>query len=115
MRSIICLAIINMLLVLVLLNTAGSIFAKPLGMALNLFVTRQSQQLTIRINSENVIYVDNKVITFNELRRYLTQPHLKGGRIALEVDRRASAGRMMEVMELCRGLIEGQVYVVALD
>lgn len=116
LRPVLILGVINLGLILLLLNIASSRFAEPLGMALNLSSTNpQKAEVIIKLNSENVIYVNDKVITFNELRRFLARPNLKGGRLALQVDRRASAGRMMEVMELCRGLTQGQVYVVALD
>lgn len=118
-RPIVIIAALNIVLILGMLFMATSQMATPAGVVLTLNppanVSKEENQVHVMISSENVIYVDEKVMTLNELRRILAAPRLKGGHIYLRADKRASVGRLMDVFKLCQGIINGQVHVSAMD
>ncbi len=58
----------------------------------------------ITITSENVIYANSKVISFNELQKELGKRDYKKRPILIQADRRASVGRIVDVWDLCRNL-----------
>lgn len=64
----------------------------------------QEENLIITVTGENVIYLNNKVITVNELRRELQKPAHKSHPILIKADRRSSLGRIVDVWDLCREL-----------
>lgn len=58
----------------------------------------------ILISSENVVYLDGKVVTLQELKTLLKQiARLKQG-ILIKADKRASLGRAVEIWDMCRDL-----------
>ena len=64
----------------------------------------KEENLTITITSENVIYLNNKIITIRELRRELGKNINKSRPVLIKADRRSSMGRIVDVWDLCREL-----------
>jgi biopolymer transport protein ExbD len=62
------------------------------------------ENLEVAISSENVIYINSKVITIQELKTLLKQTAKAEGSILIKADRRASLGRIVEVWDMCRDL-----------
>jgi len=62
----------------------------------------QTESLSITITSENVMYLNSKLLTVKELRQELTKPQYKDYSILIKADRRASLGRIVDVWDLCR-------------
>ena len=67
--------------------------------------------IVITITSENVIYVDARVVTLIELRRFLASKDLRHESIMIKVDRRSSMGRVSDILDLCRGISGANVNV----
>ena len=93
-----------------------TIFATPSGVAVNCPTRREvlnpsGRQVEITITSENVIYVDGKVVTLNELRRFLARGDFRSGVITIKADRRSSMGRVADILDLCRGISGATVNV----
>jgi biopolymer transport protein ExbD len=65
----------------------------------------------ITVTSENVIYIDNRVVTLNELRRFLAQGDFHRDILMVKADPRASMGRVADILDLCRGLSGASVNV----
>ena len=64
----------------------------------------QHENVEVAISSENVIYINGKVITTQELKTLLKQTAKAKGSILIKADRRASLGRIVEVWDMCRDL-----------
>ena len=64
----------------------------------------QQKNIIITITSENVIYLNNRVISFKELSDELAKPARKNRPLLIKADRRASVGRIVDVWDLCRNL-----------
>ena len=64
----------------------------------------KEENLTITVTSENVIYLNNKIITVKELRRELKKNVNKSRPVLIKADRRSSMGRIVDVWDLCREL-----------
>ena len=57
---------------------------------------------TITITSENVIYLNGKIISMDELRSRVAKTANKDTPIMIKADRRSSMGRIVDVWDLCR-------------
>jgi len=118
-QPIVYTGLLNFILIMVMLVMATSIMATPAGVTLNVSgdapIVKNNISIDIKITAENVLYVDGKVMTINELRRVLASPQLRGGVINIRSDKRSSMGRVMDVLGLCRGIIQGQVNVTSLE
>ncbi len=64
----------------------------------------KEENLVITITRENVIYLNGKVSTMDELRHQLSRAKGKGYMLLIKADRRASVGRIVDVWDLCRNL-----------
>ena len=64
----------------------------------------KEENLNITVTSENVVYLNNKIITIKELRRELSKKVNKTRPILIKADRRSSIGRIVDVWDLCREL-----------
>ncbi len=64
----------------------------------------KEENLNITISSENVIYLNNKIVTIKELSQELEKPNNKKRPILIKADRRSSVGRIVDVWDLCRDL-----------
>ncbi len=62
----------------------------------------QEENFIITITSEDVIYLNNAVITVKELKEKLNEPARGKRPILIKADRRASLGRIVDVWDLCR-------------
>jgi len=62
------------------------------------------ENVEVAISSENVIYINGKVITIQEFKTLLKQTAKVKGSILIKADRRASLGRIVEVWDICRDL-----------
>ncbi len=64
----------------------------------------KDENLIITITRENVIYLNGKVATMEELRHQLSKAADNGRALLIKADRRASVGRIVDVWDLCRNL-----------
>jgi len=62
----------------------------------------QEESKVIIISSENVIYLNDQVVTLKELERILKIAARKNTPLLIKADRRASLGRIVDVWDLCR-------------
>jgi len=62
------------------------------------------ENIDILITSENVTYLNGKVVTTGELKTLLKQAAKRNQTILIKADRRASLGRVVEVWDLAREL-----------
>lgn len=62
------------------------------------------ENVEVVISSENVIYINSKVLSLQELKTLLKQTAKVRGSILIKADRRASLGRIVEVWDMCRDL-----------
>lgn len=112
-------AFLNFFFLFLLMIIFFSFFATPSGFEIKIpNVTRdglEENHATIRVTSENVLYLNDKVVTINELKRALPKIGSTNAVIYLRADRRASMGRISDVWDLCRGLGTAKIKVVALQ
>lgn len=66
---------------------------------------------TIRISAENVLFLNDKVVTLNDLKRALLKANITGNTIYVQADNRASMARVADIWEMCKGLGIAQVKV----
>lgn len=64
----------------------------------------KDENVTVTITAENVIYLNDTVITIKELGDALAQRDVQTRPILIKSDRRASVGRIVDVWDLCRNL-----------
>ena len=65
----------------------------------------QEENFVITITSENIIYLNNTILTLDELNRKLASPAAKNTlTVLIKADRRASMGRIVDIWDLCRNL-----------
>lgn len=64
----------------------------------------KEENFVILITNENVMYLNDQVVTAKELKRELGAPANKNRPILIKADRRASMGRIVDVWDLCRQL-----------
>lgn len=107
---------INFVLMVVLLVMSTTIFARPSGVEMEFPSFRQAaissgQRVVITVTSENVIYINGHVVTLNELRHFLAQGNFYKEALMIKVDRRASMGRVADILDLCRGISGASVNV----
>ena len=100
--------LIDIILQLLIFFMLTSSFTFPSGIHVKLpkAVTSdiiQEENFIITITSENVIYLNNKVMTAKELKEALKIPAQEKRPILIKADRRASLGRIVDVWDLCRG------------
>ena len=95
--------------------TASFIFQPGIKINLPKAVTSEvlhEQNVVITVTGENLIYLDNKAVTSNELNRKLTSeigPLKKP--LLIKADRHASLGRVVEVWDMCRAAGISQVNI----
>ena len=66
-------------------------------------VIRQ-ENFIITISSENIIFLNDKVMTLNELEAFLEVKKSLDRTFLIKSDRRASVGRVVDIWDLCRKL-----------
>jgi len=62
------------------------------------------ENLDLVVSSENVVYLNGKVITMDELRSLLKQAAKRKQSVLIKSDRRASLGRVVEIWDMARDL-----------
>lgn len=62
------------------------------------------KDLEVVVSSENVVYLDGKVTTMQELKGLLKQVARRDQAILIKSDKRASLGRVVEIWDMCRDL-----------
>ena len=107
---------INFVLMIVILIMSTTIFARPSGVQLEFPLFKEGGAasgvgVVITVTSENVIYIDGRVVTLNELRRFLAQGKFRRDALMIKADARASMGRVADILDLCRGISGAKVNV----
>ena len=105
--------IIFLLLVFFLL-TSSFVFQPGIKVNLPKAITSeviQEKNLTVMITSDNLIYLDDKLITTGELKQQLKIAARDNKSILIKADKKASVGRVVQIWDLCRDLGVSQVSV----
>jgi len=117
LHPILAVGFINFILMVVVLIMSTTIFARPSGVQMEFPLFKEGvanpsgHSVTIIVTSENVIYIDDHVVTLNELRHFLAQGDFRRDALMIKVDRRASMGRVADILDLCRGILGASVNV----
>jgi biopolymer transport protein ExbD len=114
LSPILIIAFLNILFLFLLMIVFYSFFATPVGYEIRMpSVTTRSMDtsgsLSIRINAENVLYLNEKVVTLNDLKKRMIKINVQDKTIYVQVDTRASMARVADVWEICKGLGAAQV------
>lgn len=64
----------------------------------------KEENTIVTISSENVLYLNGRIISIKELRLSLKQVAEMNRPLLIKADRRASMGRIVDVWDLCRNL-----------
>lgn len=107
---------INFILMVVILIMSTTIFARPSGVQMEFPSFKEGanaagQAVVITVTGENVIYIDGRVVTLNELRRFLAKGNFRRDALMIKTDKRASMGRVADILDLCRGISGASVNV----
>jgi len=62
------------------------------------------ENIEVVLSGENVIYLNGKVLTMQELNNLLKTVAKRQQPILIKADRRASLGRVVEIWDMCRDL-----------
>lgn len=62
------------------------------------------ENIEILVTSENVVYMNGKLVTMQELKSVFTQAAKRNQTILIKSDRRASLGRVVEIWDMARDL-----------
>lgn len=71
----------------------------------------RSENIEIMLTSENVTYLNGKLVTAAELKNMLTQAAKRSQTILIKADKRASLGRVVEIWDLARDIGVSQVNI----
>lgn len=101
--------LINMVLLLLSFFLLTSNFAALPGIKINLPKVATSQTLPyesteIVIDSKNVIHLNGKTATMEDLKEIIRQISKRKQSILIKTDARVSVGRVVEVWNICRDL-----------
>lgn len=116
LRQIDIAPLIDMIFQLLIFFMLTSSFVVQAGIKVNLpkAVTSDAvrpKNIEIIVSGENVTYLDNKVVTTQELKAFLKQAAKRQQSILIKSDRRASLGRVVEIWDMCRDLGITQVNI----
>lgn len=64
----------------------------------------KEENLIITITSENIIYLNDTIVTIKELKQELEKFRDQDRALLIKADRRSSMGRIVDVWDLCRNL-----------
>ena len=73
--------------------------------------TVKAENIEIMVTSENVTYLNCKVITNTELKASLKQAAKRNQTILIKADRRASLGRVVEIWDMARDIGVTQINI----
>lgn len=62
------------------------------------------ENIEVLVTAENIIYLNAKIVTMQELKKLLTQGAKREQTILIKADKRASLGRVVEVWDMARDL-----------
>ena len=115
-HPLLAVGLLNFVLTVVVLIMSATIFAGPSGVQMEFPSFKEGsdpsgQRVVITVTGENVIYIDGHVVTLNELRRFLAQGSFRRKALMIKADRRASMGRVADILDLCRGISGASVNV----
>ena len=101
--------LIDMIFQLLIFFMLTSSFVMQPGIKVNLpkAVTSEIvkfENIEILVSSENITYLNGKVVTTQELKNLLSQAAKRKQSILIKADKRASLGRVVEIWDLCRDL-----------
>ena len=115
-HPVLAVGFINFVLTVVILIMSATIFARPSGVQMEFPSFKEGTNASgvgavITVTGENVIYINGRVVTLNELRRFLAHGNFRRDVLMIKVDRRASMGRVADILDLCRGISGASVNV----
>lgn len=64
----------------------------------------QEENLVITVTSENIVYLNDVIVTIKELEQSLKKYQHQDRPLLIKADRRASMGRIVDIWDLCRNL-----------
>jgi biopolymer transport protein ExbD len=101
--------LIDMVFQLLIFFMLTSSFVVQPGIKVNLpkAVTSETvkfENVEVIISSENITYLNGKVVTTKELKNFIQQLAKRNQGILIKSDRRASLGRVVEIWDMCRDL-----------
>ncbi|MCA9392772.1 MAG: biopolymer transporter ExbD [Candidatus Omnitrophica bacterium] len=64
--------------------------------------TIKEENIIITITSENVTYLNGRIVTTKELEDFVKNPDYQKRPLLIKADRRASVGRIVDIWDLCR-------------
>lgn len=107
LRQIDIAPLIDMIFQLLIFFMLTSSFVVQPGIKVNLpkAVTSEAVKLEnveLVVSSENVTYLNGRVVTMLELKRLLAQAAKNNQSVLIKSDRRASLGRVVEIWDMCR-------------
>ena len=116
-HPVVATAFLNFIFLILVMVVFFSFFATPSGFEIRLPGVANSgmfeKQFTVRITAENVLFFNEKVVTINDLKRALFKiANTANTVVYLQVDRRSSMGRVVDVWDLCKGLGIAQVKII---
>lgn len=108
--------LIDMIFQLLIFFMLTSSFVMQPGIKINLpkAVTSEVlkyENITLVVSSENVTYLDGRVVTLLELKSLIKQVSRRQQSILIKADKRASLGRVVEIWDLCRDSGVSQVNI----
>ncbi len=100
---------INVIFLVVVFFLLVFVFAvsAPLNVKLPKAVTSDmvnDSSITIVVTSENILYVNDRVTTLQELKNFLSRAGSRSRSVLIKADRRASVGRVVDIWDLGRNL-----------
>ena len=70
-----------------------------------------SENIEILITNESVTYLNNRVVTMQELKKLFAQAAKRNQSILIRADKRASLGRVVEIWDMARDLGISQINI----
>lgn len=116
LRQIDIAPLIDMVFQLLIFFMLTSTFVMQPGIEVNLPQAITSEvvryeNVEIVVSSENVTYLNGRVVTMQELKAFLKQVAKRKQSILIKSDRRASLGRVVEIWDMCRDLGIAQINI----
>ena len=102
------------LLLIFFMLTSSFIFQPGIRVTLPKAVTSEvihHKTLIVTITGENITYLDEKVVTIEELKISMEKAAKESRQLLIKADRHASLGRVVEVWDLCRELGISQINI----
>lgn len=101
--------LIDMVFQLLIFFMLTSSFVVQPGIKVNLpkAVTSETvklENIELIVSGENVVYLNGKVLTSQELKKLLKQVAQRGQPILIKADRRTALGRVVEIWDMARDL-----------